>query len=203
MNMETWMVQRELQSPENKETVNLLTLGFSTFFMNRTNRSGIIKAGVIGGFNQTGNYKIDARYRKEELIARIRRIASYADRIELHHEDAVDLVNHIAQTAPENTILYLDPPYYQKGRGLYMNYYDDADHERIRDVITHVDSLRWIVSYDNSSFIKSLYQSFRSQEFYLNYSANNNGKGTEVIFFSDNCRVTEEALGKINIVESC
>lgn len=84
-----------------------------------------------------------------------------------------------------------------------MNYYDDADHERIRDVITRVDSLRWIVSYDNSAFIKSLYQSFRSQEFYLNYSANNNGKGTEVIFFSDNCRVTEEALGKINIVESC
>lgn len=203
VNMETWRIQRELQSPENKETVNLLMLGFSTFFMNRTNRSGIIKAGVIGGFNQTGNYKIDARYRKEELIARIRRIASYADRIELHHEDAVDLVNHIAQTAPENTILYLDPPYYQKGRGLYMNYYDDTDHERIRDVITHVDSLRWIVSYDNSAFIKSLYQSFRSQEFYLNYSANNNGKGTEVIFFSNNCLVSEEALAKINIVESC
>ena len=203
VNMETWRIQRELQSPENKETVNLLMLGFSTFFMNRTNRSGIIKAGVIGGFNQTGNYKIDARYRKEELIARIRRIASYADRIELHHEDAVDLVNHIAQTAPENTILYLDPPYYQKGRGLYMNYYDDTDHERIRDVITHVDSLRWIVSYDNSAFIKSFYQSFRSQEFYLNYSANNNGKGTEVIFFSNNCLVSEEALAKINIVESC
>ena len=203
VNMETWRILRELQSPENKETVNLLMLGFSTFFMNRTNRSGIIKAGVIGGFNQTGNYKIDARYRKEELIARIRRIASYADRIELHHEDAVDLVNHIAQTAPENTILYLDPPYYKKGRGLYMNYYEDADHEKIRDVITNVDTFRWVVSYDNSLFIKELYHSFRSQEFYLNYSANNNGKGTEVIFFSNNCLVSEEALAKINIVESC
>ena len=203
VNMETWRVQRELQSPENKKNTDLLTLGFSTFFMNRTNRSGIIKAGVIGGFDQTGNYKIDARYRKEDLIARIHRIASYSDRIELHHEDAVDLVSHIAQTAPQNTILYLDPPYYKKGRGLYMNYYEDADHERIRDVITQVDTLRWIVSYDNSPFIKSLYQAFRSQEFYLNYSANNNGKGTEIIFFSDNCKVTDEALNKINIVESC
>lgn len=203
VNMETWRIQRELQSPENKETVNLLMLGFSTFFMNRTNRSGIIKAGVIGGFDQTGNYKIDARYRKEDLIARIRRIASYADRIELHHEDAVDFVKHIVQVLPQNTILYLDPPYYKKGRGLYMNYYEDADHEKIRDVITNVDTFRWVVSYDNSLFIKELYHSFRSQEFYLNYSANNNGKGTEVIFFSDNCRVTEEALGKINIVESC
>lgn len=203
VNMDTWRIQRELQSPENKETVNLLMLGFSTFFMNRTNRSGIIKAGVIGGFNQTGNYKIDARYRKEELIARIRRIASYADRIELHHEDAVDFVKHIVQVLPQNTILYLDPPYYKKGRGLYMNYYEDADHEKIRDVITNVDTFRWVVSYDNSLFIKELYHSFRSQEFYLNYSANNNGKGTEVIFFSNNCLVSEEALAKINIVESC
>lgn len=201
--METWRGQRELQSPENKKTTALLTLGFSTFFMNRTNRSGIIRAGVIGGYNQTGNYKINARYKKEDLIARIRRISAYADRIELKNEDAVDFVNDIVQTAAQNTILYLDPPYYKKGRGLYMNYYDDADHERIRDVITKVDSLRWIVSYDNSPFIKSLYQSFRSQEFYLNYSANNNGKGTEVIFFSGNCVVTKEALAKINIVESC
>lgn len=201
--METWWEQRTFQSVENKETTDLLTLGFSTFFMNRTNRSGIIKAGVIGGFDQRGNYKIDARYRKEDLIARIRRIASYADRIELHHEDAVDFVKHIVQVLPQNTILYLDPPYYKKGRGLYMNYYEDADHEKIRDVITNVDTFRWVVSYDNSLFIKELYHSFRSQEFYLNYSANNNGKGTEVIFFSDNCRVTEEALGKINIVESC
>lgn len=201
--METWWAQRTFQSVENKETIDLLTLGFSTFFMNRTNRSGIIKAGVIGGFDQRGNYKIDARYRKEDLIARIRRIASYADRIELHHEDAVDFVKHIVQVLPQNTILYLDPPYYKKGRGLYMNYYEDADHEKIRDVITNVDTFRWVVSYDNSLFIKELYHSFRSQEFYLNYSANNNGKGTEVIFFSDNCRVTEEALAKINIVESC
>ena len=201
--METWWEQRTFQSVENKETTDLLTLGFSTFFMNRTNRSGIIKAGVIGGFDQRGNYKIDARYRKEDLIARIRRIASYADRIELHHEDAVDFVKHIVQVLPQNTILYLDPPYYKKGRGLYMNYYEDADHEKIRDVITNVDTFRWVVSYDNSLFIKELYHSFRSQEFYLNYSANNNVKGTEVIFFSNNCLVSEEALAKINIVESC
>ena len=201
--METWWEQRTFQSVENKETTDLLTLGFSTFFMNRTNRSGIIKAGVIGGFDQRGNYKIDARYRKEDLIARIRRIASYADRIELHHEDAVDFVKHIVQVLPQNTILYLDPPYYKKGRGLYMNYYEDADHEKIRDVITNVDTFRWVVSYDNSLFIKELYHSFRSQEFYLNYCANNNGKGTEVIFFSNNCLVSEEALAKINIVESC
>lgn len=198
--MDTWRMQREIQSADNKKTVDLLSLGFSTFFMNRTNRSGIIKAGVIGGFNQTGNYKIDARYKKEELIGRIRRIAAYADRIELHNEDAADLISRISNITPQNTIMYLDPPYYKKGRGLYMNYYNDSDHKTIRDVITNVNTIRWIVSYDNSTFIKSLYEDFRSQEFYLNYSANNNGKGTEVIFFSNNCIVSEEALANINIV---
>lgn len=198
--MDTWRMQREIQSADNKNTVDLLSLGFSTFFMNRTNRSGIIKAGVIGGFNQTGNYKIDARYKKEELIGRIRRIAAYADRIELHNEDAADLISRISNITPQNTIMYLDPPYYKKGRGLYMNYYNDSDHKTIRDVITNVNTIRWIVSYDNSTFIKSLYEDFRSQEFYLNYSANNNGKGTEVIFFSNNCIVSEEALANINVV---
>lgn len=198
--MDTWRMQREIQLAENKNTVDLLSLGFSTFFMNRTNRSGIIKAGVIGGFDQTGSYKIDARYKKEELIGRIRRISAYADRIELHNEDAVDLISRISKITPQNTIMYLDPPYYKKGRGLYMNYYNDSDHKTIRDVITNVNTIRWIMSYDNSTFIKSLYEDFRSQEFYLNYSANNNGKGTEVIFFSNNCIVSEEALANINIV---
>lgn len=201
--METWKVQRAIQSVENKEKADLLSLGFSTFFMNRTNRSGIIKAGVIGGYNQTGNYKIDARYRKDELIARIKRIATYRDRIELYHEDAVDLVNRISKEGKGKTILYLDPPYYKKGRGLYMNYYGDSDHALIRDAISGVLDLKWVVSYDNSAFIKSLYSDFRSQEFCLNYSANNNGKGTEVMFFSDNCEVTPAALSKINLAEIC
>lgn len=201
--MNTWRMQRELQLTDNKKTADLFSLGFSTFFMNRTNRSGIIKAGVIGGLEQTGNYKIDARYKKEELIARIRRIAAYSDRIELHNEDAVDLVSRISHITPQNTILYLDPPYYKKGRGLYMNYYNDSDHKAIRDVITNVDTIKWIVSYDNSSFIKSLYKDFRSQEFYLNYSANNNGQGTEIMFFSNNCKISKEALTKISVAQSC
>lgn len=200
--IETWRYQREIQSPENKEVVDLLTLGFSTLFMNRTNRSGIIKAGVIGGLSQTGNYKIDARYKKDELIARVRRIAAYANRIELYNEDAVDLVNRITHIAPRKTILYLDPPYFKKGRGLYMNYYKDSDHQKIRDAIARIDAFRWIVSYDSSSFIKALYEKYRSQDFYLNYSANNNGKGREVLFFSDNCIISETALNKINIVIS-
>lgn len=191
--MENWKKLRELQKVDKKDQASLLDLGFSTFFMNRTNRSGIIKAGVIGGYAQTGNYKMDARYRKDKLMKRIRRIASYADRIELHNEDAVDFIQKIAIQNIDKTILYLDPPYYKKGQGLYMNYYKDSDHRDIKSLVSRLGQMKWVVSYDNSEFIKSLYQEFR-----LNYSANNNGTGTEVIFFSDNCLLTPEALDKLH-----
>lgn len=196
--MENWKKLRELQKVDKKDQASLLDLGFSTFFMNRTNRSGIIKAGVIGGYAQTGNYKMDARYRKDKLMKRIRRIASYADRIELHNEDAVDFIQKIAIQNIDKTILYLDPPYYKKGQGLYMNYYKDSDHRDIKSLVSRLGQMKWVVSYDTSEFIKSLYQEFRHQEFWLNYSANNNGTGTEVIFFSDNCLLTPEALDKLH-----
>lgn len=64
--METWQAQREVQ--RQKETADLLILGFSTFFLNRTNRSGILSGGVIGGKEQTGNYLMDARYNNHDLI---------------------------------------------------------------------------------------------------------------------------------------
>ena len=199
--MDVWYAQREVQAA--KAEADLLQLAFSTFFLNRTNRSGILKAGVIGGNDQSGNYKIDARFNREDLICRIQRIAAYADRISLHNHDAVDLLHTVSQTASPHTFVYLDPPYYKKGRGLYMNYYKDSDHEHIRDAISREHLLRWVVTYDNSAFIKSLYSPFRSQEFHLNYSASNKGRGTEVMFFSDNCKVTPEALAQINLVEPC
>ena len=129
INVETWHKLKEIQS--NKENIDLLNLGFSTFFLNRTNRSGILKAGVIGGYDQTGNYKIDARFNKDDLIERIQRIADYADRIHLSNEDAVTLVQRLNNELFHNVIFYLDPPYYVKGKGLYMNYYNDDDHQDI------------------------------------------------------------------------
>ncbi|HEO6930813.1 TPA: DNA adenine methylase, partial [Streptococcus agalactiae] len=85
--IEEWKKQRKIQ--QGKETCHdLLTLGFSTLFLNRTNRSGIIKAGVIGGLKQDGNYKLDCRFNKEKTIKKIRLIASYKKQIKLYNIDA-------------------------------------------------------------------------------------------------------------------
>lgn len=190
--VETWFKLRDYQ--DKTDNVDLLHLGFSTFFLNRTNRSGILKAGVIGGYEQTGNYKIDARFNKEDLIKRIERIADYSDRIHLTNEDAVTLVQRLKKELSYNTLFYLDPPYYIKGKGLYLNYYNDNDHQNIANSISDFREHKWIISYDNVDFIANLYSRFRQKTFELNYSASNSGKGKEIMIFSDNLVIPSHKL---------
>ena len=197
--MNSWYQQKDIQ--KNKETVELLDLGFSTFFMNRTNRSGILNAGVIGGNSQTGNYKIDARFKKDDLIRRIYRIAEYSGRISLYNEDAVLLTQQLIETLHEKSIFYFDPPYYVKGKGLYLNYYNDEDHRNIANMISQIINSKWIVTYDSVSFIMELYNNFRQQKFELNYSASNSGKGQEVMIFSNNIKISEHPLFDLAMTE--
>jgi len=192
--MEQWYAQREVQA--HKADAELLELGFSTFFLNRTNRSGILSGGVIGGKEQTGNFKIDARYNKADLIGRIESIADYADRIELTSMDAVALIKRNKRTPAKKTLVYLDPPYYVKGRDLYLNYYNDGDHRAIADAIKKYKG-KWLISYDAVPFIKELYQAYRQNEYYLSYSAGNPAKGKEIMVYSDGLIVPEVDIVKL------
>lgn len=195
--MDVWTEQKKIQN--HKEEEDLLSVGYSTFFLNRTNRSGILKAGVIGGHNQEGKYKINARFNKDDLILRIQKVAMLADRIELHNLDAVELIATLDLEDRENTLIYLDPPYYVKGIGLYLNYYKDNDHRQIANIMSTLEGYRWLITYDNVPFIASLYQQYRSAVFELNYSASNSGKGQEIMIYSDNLIIPEcEIIKKSN-----
>ena len=57
-----------------------LTLGFAAFFLNRTNRSGILRARPIGGLAQDGKWKLDCRFNKTDLSRRIENLGRYRDR---------------------------------------------------------------------------------------------------------------------------
>src|SRR5690606_13517830 len=134
--IDEWKKQKSIQSK--KKEVDLLTLGYSTFYLDRTNRSGIINAGVMGGIEQKGNYLMNCRFNKEELIERIRIIAKYKKNIRLYRKDAIRLIDKIQLEAQnENVIFYFDPPYYLKASTLYMNHYENRNHrlvsEKIRD----------------------------------------------------------------------
>ena len=136
----------------------------------------------------------EIQFNKEDLIKRIQRIADYADRIHLTNEDAVSLVQRLKNELPYNTLFYLDPPYYVKGKGLYLNYYNDTDHQNIANTISEIANCKWIVSYDNVPFITSLYSKYRQQCFELNYSASNSGKGKEIMVFCDGIVIPKHKL---------
>lgn len=166
------------------DSAGILATGFAMFYLNRTNRSGILNAGMIGGRNQSGEWRIDARFNKDELIKRIQKISRYRNRIHVTNEDAVSFLRRITPTLQPNSLLYLDPPYYLKGQHLYANFYQREDHKNIAQFMSILD-LPWVISYDDHSAIRSFYSGFRKSRYSLNYSARERRKGSEVMFFSD------------------
>lgn len=188
--IENWKKQREIQ--KNKKKANLLELGFSTLFLNRTNFSGIISGGVIGGLEQKGKFKMDCRFNKKELVSRIFRISEKSKDIRLYNKDALKLVCEFKRgNNPENTIFYFDPPYYVKGSSLYMHYYNENDHKLVSFKIRNIKEFYWIVSYDNVPEIERLYYGFRKKEYSFYHTAQKSKKGNEILFFCDKLNIPE------------
>lgn len=183
LTIEEWKIQKEVQN--RKKNANLLELGFSTFYLNRTNRSGIINAGVMGGIEQNGNYLMDCRFNKTELIERIKKIAKKKSQIRLYKKDAIKLIDKIQQEAiDENIVFYFDPPYYLKASTLYMNHYQDNSHLIVSEKIKSIKNIKWIVSYDNVPEIQNLYSDCSKKEYSFKHTAYNSRVGQEILFFS-------------------
>lgn len=161
-----------------------LELGFATFYLNRTNRSGIIaRGGVIGGLTQSGAWKMDARFNRDGLCARIRKISRFRNRVTLTCLDASALIKGVASDGPDRSFLYLDPPYYVKGEGLYDNFYTPTDHALIAAQMSDLET-PWLVSYDATPEILSMYGGHQMVRYSLSYSAARNYLGTEAMFLS-------------------
>ena len=190
INIDEWKKQKKIQKI--KEKANILELGFSTIFLNRTNRSGIINAGVIGGIKQKGKYKIDCRFNKKEIIRRIKLIASRKDDIRLFNLDALELIEVIKnERNSQQSLFYFDPPYYLKGSSLYMNNYNESEQEIISERIKSIKNVKWIVSYDNVKEIKELYKKYPSKEFSFKHTAYIVREGKEIIFLTNNIKQPE------------
>ena len=158
-------------------------LGFATFFLNRTNISGILDGCPIGGLDQKGKWKIDARFNKIGLADRICQIAQYKNRISVFNKDGVELINDYL--GKEDTFIYLDPPYYEKGAALYLNHYKKEDHAGLAKRLNDNADAFWLLTYDNKKEIKSLYSDRQMIDFTLNYNAYEVRKGKEVMIVSD------------------
>lgn len=197
--IDEWNYQKEIR--ENAEYYGELELGFSTFFLNRTNRSGIIdKAGPIGGKNQDGNYLIDCRFNKTTLIKQIKRIAAHKSDIKLYNMEALDFIDEVILKT-KKSFIFFDPPYYGKGPGLYTNFYSHGDHVNLSNhIINKLKNRKWIVTYDNVNAIKSMYGRVDDIEFELQYTLQSKKAGSEVMFFAKSVQRPENEQELIKIL---
>ena len=191
LSVEEWDRQKEIF--RNPQDVSTIDLGLSFFYLNRTNRSGILNGGVIGGRKQEGKWRMDARFNRENLIHRITKIAECAGRIEVTCADAVEFFRDRSGSLGEKDLIYLDPPYFAKGRMLYHDAYKPDDHAALAELLADLEGARWLISYDDVDTIRSLYSFARRLEYTIRYSARNRTRGREVMFFSEGMKVPELA----------
>lgn len=205
LTVEEW--QRRKEIVKKSDTSNLLELGFSTFFLNRCNRSGILSAGLIGGLNQEGNYKMDARFSRNDLIQRIEGISLFRDQIFITNFDAEYYINNYISNLADNCLVYLDPPYFEKGSNLYLNSYKKEDHEQLSFVIQKDIKQKWILSYDGAPEIVNMYSDRKHFIYDLQYNAERVYKGKEIFIFCDALQIPKKSsleyinVGILNVVE--
>jgi DNA adenine methylase len=177
-----WERQREIQELDDPDP---LALAFSTFYLNRTNRSGIVTGGLIGGTDQTGRWKMDARFNREDLTSRVERVGRWRSRINIYRLDGAAFLREVVPALPAKSLTYLDPPYYVKGpEDLYKNYYRSEDHCEVAEIVRGL-AKPWFISYDDAPEIRDLYQGFAMVDYGISYTAQDRYQGKEVAFFSD------------------
>lgn len=180
VSIDAWHHHSEIyRNPAGKSDIEL---GFSTFFLNRCNRSGILRARPIGGLDQTGKWKIDARFNRENLIGRIRHLGTYSSRVTLSEMDARHFISSL-EPQSDDVLLYVDPPYLVQGDRLYMDSLADADHQELATLLRQTP-LRWLLTYDADKRItEKLYKGFRCVEFNILHTAQIQRTGVEYAIF--------------------
>lgn len=182
--IEEWHRQRAIQA---KSTTSQLDLGYSTFFLNRTNRSGILKGGVIGGLQQTGVYLIGCRFNKIDLVAKIRRIAMYRDQVRLTRMDAEQFIKREFKKLSPHALVNVDPPYYRRGPELYCSFYVHQDHAMLADAVRGIKQ-PWMLTYDDTPEIRLMYEGLPTHSKELTYSAQVKRSAVELLVLSPELR---------------
>ncbi|SFE22058.1 DNA adenine methylase [Actinopolyspora alba] len=182
LTIDEWHRQAEIYA--NPSGHDDFELGFATFYLNRTNRSGILDARPIGGFEQLGHWKIDARFNRESLCTRIQAIADLRHRIYVTEYDALAFLNTIQDIA-KDVLVYADPPYLVQGEGLYLHAFDAEAHLRLARFLASAD-FPWILTYDDDPRITNLlYSGGRCATFDISHTAHRQHVGTEAVIYSE------------------
>ena len=194
--LEEWHRQRTVYLCSSKKYS--LDYGFAAFFLNRTNHSGILLSGPIGGQEQDG-WRLDVRFNKETLAERIKAIGELKDQIKVYNRDVFSFVKNQLPKYREHAFIYLDPPYFRRGVALYKNFFNERKHKELKEHIVNDINIPWVVSYDDVPEVRKIYEGVPSRAFSLNYSLANNGCGKEIMFFSPGLMPTAEEIRRIGM----
>lgn len=184
--VEEWYRHREVFN--NPDQHDDLTLGFSTFFLNRSNRSGILTARPIGGLDQSGAWKINARFNREELADRILFLGQYRRRVSVTQLDAKEFMSTVEDLG-RSLLCYVDPPYIVQGEDLYLDSLTYEDHLALAGYLADT-SVPWLLTYDTAELVTNeLYRGFRAAQFSIAHTAQKQHVGSEYVVFSDQLEV--------------
>lgn len=158
LNIKEWHRQHEICSRPRSHVQ--FDLGFSAFYMNRCNRSGVLSgSGPIGGYDQSGKWRMDVRFNRETLAERILNLSQMRRQIHVTCEDAIIFLKKRLPRgrSRDRVFVYLDPPYVNNGQRLYLNAYQHDDHAKLARYLNVQATLPWIMSYDDSDVVRKLY----------------------------------------------
>lgn len=181
-----WDRQKAIQ--KNKSRRRLLDLAFSTLFLNRTNRSGNLRGGMIGGRDQSGTWNIKSRFDKGRIIDRIQTAGEYSENISISNKNSLK-IDDLTFGSTESTLIYMDPPYFSKADRLYMNHLTEDDHARLEKRIREAANAHFVITYDTSPTILKLYEGYRRRFLSLAHTAAQYRVGKEVMLFSDGLKI--------------
>ncbi len=173
-----WRRQRNVYRDSSR--TSRLRRGFSAFYLNRCNRSGIImNGGPIGGIAQMGEWRLNARFNKSELRQRCEKVAEYRDRISVSCEDGLHFIGRLQ---PESIFFFIDPPYFEKGPMLYLNALDADYHTALAARIKAMRDEAWVLTYDDCPEVRQMYRGWAAiRPFSLRYTASERRSGKEVL----------------------
>lgn len=178
--IEEWRKQKKIYVSTDSER----KLAFATLFLNRTNRSGIMNGGPIGGADQSGKWKVNARFTKKTIIDRLEKIKKFRNKIEVQNLDGIELLKKLEKRKNGTRLfIFLDPPYFQKGQSLYLNHYDNKDHEDLSEFLGKSSFKKWIMTYDDMPYIKDLYSTMSTKGFSIQHNAYKSKVGREVMIY--------------------
>ena len=176
------IAEREKQKSVYKDNdADILSDGFATLFLNRVNFSGVIMGGPIGGYAQSGAYKLDCRFNKSDIAKKIENISLLRSRISVSNYDASELIIN-RQGKIDTDFFNIDPPYVIKGSQLYTNYFKEVDHRKLKKVISeHLNNVTWIITYDDCDLIREIYSQYHMLGYEIQHNVVGSVKGKELV----------------------